>query len=132
MRARGWVPPSSVLAAAVVASPVGLLFDPFTWPMRVATALALAAVAGAAVRRGWHRREPPYGSVPVSTPRSPLFVWAVLILATTGFQLAVYFSSPRAVYPTLSSLAAILFGWRLVRSAAFALWIWLGWYLVER
>lgn len=61
-----------------------------------------------------------------------MLVWGLLIVIAVAFQLALYFSSPRDTYPTLSSLASVAFGWTGVRSAAFAAWLWLGWYLVER
>jgi hypothetical protein len=111
---------------------VAASFEPYTWPMRVATGAVCAAAAVDAVRHGWLRRwrQPPM-------PRRPrdvalLAVWLLLIGVVVGTQLAMYVSAPRDLYPTFSSVASDAFGLWPVRVAAFAVWTWAGWYLVRR
>ena len=99
--------------------------------MRVAAAVPYAVVLVAAVRRGWHRRLVP-AEPPVEGRRWALGVWALLIAATVAFQLGMYVSHPRELYPTFSSMAGTAFGWQPVRAVAFAAWLGLGWYVVER
>lgn len=114
---------------------VATLFPPYEWPIRVATALPCIALFGLAVRRGWHRPQAQVmgGSESQGPPwRIGLAVWVVLIGAAVAFQLFNFFAWPRTVYPTLSSLASQIFHLHPVRAAAFGLWLWLGWYLLDR
>jgi hypothetical protein len=134
-----WCPPAALAAAMVAYAGVATLYEPFSWPMRVAVALPALAAAALAVRRGWLRGVLRLGWARSILPRSPgtavwigLGVWVLLLAALTVFQLAVFTSNPREVYPTLSSLANATFGDWWVRIAAFATWLWVGWYVVER
>jgi multidrug transporter EmrE-like cation transporter len=136
---RMWSPPAAVAAAMVAYAAVATLYEPFSWPMRVAVALPAAAVVALAVRRGWLGGVLRVGWARSAVPRSPgmavwvgLGVWVLLLAALTVFQLAVFTSNPREVYPTLSSLANATFDDWWVRIAAFATWLWVGWYVVER
>lgn len=129
---RPWWPRRSIVIAAVVYSLVAALFAPYTVPMRIATALPCAVLAVVAVMRGWQRWRLSNGVLFAPDRIGVLLVWAALIVVAVTFQLGVYFSAPRRVYPTLSSLAGIAFDWPGVRAVAFAAWLWLGWYLVER
>lgn len=134
-----WCPPAALATAMVAYAGVATRVEPFSWPMRVAVALPSVAAAALAVRRGWLRGALSTEWARSILPRSPgtavwigLGVWVLLLAALTVFQLAVFTSNPREVYPTLSSLANATFDDWWVRIAAFATWLWVGWYVVER
>jgi hypothetical protein len=127
------VPSGSVAISFVVYAAVATSFAPWTWPMRVATAIPIAAVLALALGRGRHRRQPaPVRPVDRRTQAVAFTGWLVLIAIAVSFQLALYRSQPRDTYPTLSSLAAEVFTVQPLRAAAFALWLWLAWYFLER
>jgi hypothetical protein len=128
--------PAVAVVAVVAYSAVASLLDPFTRPIQVATVLPCIGLLVLAVARGWHRRGRSAGT-PVRRRELPLWgpalvVWLVLVLLAVAVQLFNYFEWPRELYPTLSSLASRVFGVRVVRAAGFALWLWFGWYLVDR
>lgn len=120
------------LVVAMAYSLVATRFEPYTTPMRVATAVPCILLVALAVVRRWHHRRLPAGSGDEPGSRWLLAVWVVLMGAAVAFQLVLYLSSPRSAYPTLSSLAGIAFGWPGARPLAFAAWLLLGWYLVDR
>lgn len=136
---RVWCPPTAAVVAIVAYAGLATRVEPFSWPMRVAVALPSIAVAALAVRRGWLRGALSIEWARSILPRSPgiavwvgLGVWVLLLAVLTVFQLALFTSNPREVYPTLSSLANATFDDWWVRIAAFATWLWVGWYVVER
>ncbi|MGH2690253.1 MAG: hypothetical protein ACRDKW_15820 [Actinomycetota bacterium] len=110
--------------------------EPFTWHVRVSTAVPGIVVAALAIRRGWFRLdfddERPVVPRHDGTLLGGVAVWAVLAGAAASFQLAVFFSHPRSVYPTLSSLMNIVFAAHGVRAAGFAAWIGLAFYFLRR
>ena len=108
---------------------VATRFAPFTWPMRVATALAVVAIVFLAIRRGWYHRAAPDDLAP---NRRGLRLGLVLLAVVGLFQLELYLSSPRSSYPTLSSLASTSFSLWPVRATAYFGWLAAGWYLVDR
>ena len=55
-----------------------------------------------------------------------------LALAALGWELTCYLRSPRAAYPTFSSLLDSLTVHPAGKAVAFALWLALGWVLVGR
>ncbi|MEW2382641.1 hypothetical protein AB0873_11230 [Micromonospora sp. NPDC047707] len=109
------------------------LFTPFTRPAQVATAIPCLAIVGLAVRRSWHRRRM-HADAPGDGPtwQAGLAMWLFLLTAAVLFLLLNYFAWPRTVYPTLSWLAGQVFAIPGMRAAAFGLWLWFGWYLVDR
>jgi hypothetical protein len=100
--------------------------------MRLAVLIVAVAVAVDAVRHGWLQAcDAP--RVPTGESRIAAYaVWLVLIAVVVFVQVAMFTSAPRATYPTLSSLADVVFAAWPVRAAAFGFWSWVGWYLVRR
>lgn len=124
---------------------IGLLYAvlasttrPFTWAAYVVTAVPIVVAAFAtawtnrkvaariaAVRAGvvnqhparWDRR---------------WMAWVVLMAVATSWELFCLASLPRAQHPTLSSLIDLLDSTWVGKSAAFVLWLALGWFLVAR
>lgn len=132
---RGRLPVVAVAAIVAYGAVVSLL-DPFTRPIQVATGLPCVGLVVLAVTRGWHRRGRRAGT-PVRRRGHPLWapalvVWLVLVGLAVAVQLLNYVEGPRELYPTLSSLASRVFGIRPARAAGFALWLWFGWYLLDR
>lgn len=121
------------LAGAVVAS----FTRPFTLGADVVTAVALA---GAVMATAWsiHRGGRPAPVAPASTggggPRWSRWwpVWSVPILGLTAWELYCVAELPRAQHPTLSTLIDSLDSSRVGKTAAFASWLALGWFLVTR
>ena len=113
-------------------------FKPNTRAMLITIAIPGAVVLAVAVARGWLRparlAAEPAGASRRSSRADALglAIWLVLIAVAVGFQLAMFVSNPRSVYPTLSSLVAGVFDTRAFRAGAFALWLWLAWYLLNR
>jgi len=58
--------------------------------------------------------------------------WAGAIAAAVGWELLCFFSSPRQDHPTLSSMLDVVDAHRPWLGLVFALWLLLGWRLVER
>ncbi|MGH9016394.1 MAG: hypothetical protein ACRDY1_01480 [Acidimicrobiales bacterium] len=108
----------------------------FTTGADVATALPVAAGALALVVRMAGRRGAT-ASVPAGpeehrpTARDQM-VWATLAGAAAAWEIASYVGMPRTAHPTLSSLIDILDSTRPGKAAAFAAWLALGWWLIER
>ncbi len=57
---------------------------------------------------------------------------AVAIAAGVGWELFCYFSSPRQDHPTVSSMLDVVDAHRPWLGLVFAVWLLLGWRLVER
>lgn len=108
--------------------------EPFTRPIEVAIAVAIVAMVGLAIHAGWLRRGPA-GEPPAPTGRAwwvAIAIWLVLIGAISLFQLAIFQSNPRDVYPTLSSMASQAFAAWPVRAGAIAAWLALGGLLIGK
>jgi len=125
MRTRG-----PVLAFVAASYAVGAsTLDPYTWPMRAATALPIIGVV--AIRAANDARARGAPARPVRRHAWGYAGWGVLFVAAGSMQLAMYLSTPRVDHPTLSSFAGASFGQPLVRAAGFAAWLWLGWLLAQ-
>jgi hypothetical protein len=117
----------------MVYSAVAMLVPPFTAQQYVVTGIPCAVIVAAAVRRGWLRPGPVHPSpARVPGPAPVLALWVALLGLALAVQLFHFFDAPRDVYPTLSSLASLVFDIYPVRVVAFAAWLGLGWYLLER
>ncbi len=120
------------MAIGLAYAAVAALFPPDTLLQLGATGIPCAAAVVIAVRRGWLRPGWVAPSAAVPGPPLVLLLWAVLIAAAIAVQLFNFLDWPRDVHPTLSSLVARVFPVYPVRVVAFASWLWLGWYLVDR
>jgi hypothetical protein len=130
---RGAALPVPALAGMAVYGAAATSFAPFTTPQAAATGVAMAVVVALALARGWHRPGPPDDGPRLGRRAWPgLVVWAGLLGVATAVQLYHFEHWPRDVYPTLSSLAGQVFDAHPVRAAAYTLWLWLGWYVLDR
>ena len=121
-----------LVAAGILAySAVAALFEPMTWPTRIATALPILALLAGAVHRGWSRPRMPVARRRRLRPGAAA-VWVILIGAVIAVQLLNFVAEPREIYPTLSSLAQEVLDLYPLRAAMFVGWIGAGWYLVGR
>lgn len=123
-------------------------FRPFTWPMRIATAipgvllLLLAArdqrrrsalrtwVASWRLLNGGHDQPLPLRRRIIW--RGGTVVWTLLILAISAWELLARLHTPRSLYPTLSSLSDSVTRVHAVRFLAFVLWLLFGRDLLRR
>jgi hypothetical protein len=135
----GWLRSSPLRGRAAWAGVVVLALlvtprEPFSWNARIATGLVGVAIVAVALARNQHRRRPEDVPRPQlgGSRTASLVVWLVVLGGLVAYQLAIFFSEPRDLYPTLSSLINPVIEPYLVRAAAFFTWIWAGWYLVAR
>jgi hypothetical protein len=147
-----WRSPAMV-AAAVSVLPYSWFvttFRPFTWPMRISTAvpgvvlLALAArdqrhrASLRAWAASWHlvrERRKPSEHLPLWRRvvwRGGTVYWTVLIVAISTWELQARLHLPRSAYPTLSSLSNSVTKVHAVRFLAFVLWLLFGRDLLRR
>ena len=105
---------------------VAALFLPFTWPALLATVLPLVVAGGYALRRPAR----PLAPAPSWRRIAP---WAVVLAAGIGWELMALFRSPRADYPTISSIVSPLAaGQWWFRFLGYLLWLAAGTALVRR
>ena len=132
---RRWIGALAVggLAYAVMAS----FTRPFTWAANSVTAIPLVVAAlittwSNANADGVDSSRIEVGASPGHRPRRGRgwLVWMGPIVAVTGWELYCFFSLPRTVHPTLSSLLDVLDATRAGKTLAFAAWPALGWCLV--
>lgn len=121
-----------IVAAAGLYSAVAVAVAPWTWYSRIFTALAGLAALGYALRLGHHRAGAKDTFQADGMGTAGYMIWTLLITVTAGWVLAIFFSQPRAVYPTLSHLMNIIFADYPTRVAGFFAWLALGWYLLRR
>ncbi len=122
-----------VIAGAVVYAAVATASGPWTVWARITTAIPGLVAIWYAVRRGWHRRDADVPEVRVDrVVVAGLVVWGLLFTLLAVWMLAVFFSHPRAVYPTPSYMMDIAFHNYPLRVAAFAAWLGAGWYVLRR
>lgn len=125
------------VAVILIYSVLASFTRPFTWPADVVTAVAMVVVGvAAAVRTRKAKRTDAVASVRLDTDRvvasgRRLLIPATVIVAVAGWELFCYLSAPRAAHPTLSTLLDLLDATRSGKAVAFALWLALGWYLVD-
>ena len=134
------------LSAITVAAVVGYAWwvtslQRFTWPMRMAVGLpAFLVLAAAYVSRGprtdaltWWRGVRHMLSEPHHRAEKRGFlVWISVIALLLGFEFFTYAMSPRADWPTMSSLLHTVEGSHPVRVVLFLLWVFLGLDLLRR
>ena len=131
----GGRPPALVLAGlalgVVYAALVGS-FIRYSW-QATAGVIALGAAVVAAGWRGPLRRRPDPGPLPL--PGAAL--WGVLLVAAGLWELSSLFQQPDLsttsyAHPTISALTDPLLASHAGRSVALAVWLAIGWFLVER
>lgn len=132
--ARGrWRHHVPILLAVTAYGAVAAVAEPMTWQVWVAVAVPVVVVVVVALGRGWHRPRRQWARIDIARAGwAPLVVWTLLLVGVAVFQLGHFFAEPRSVYPTLSSLFEEPLSLYPVRAAAFAVWAWLGWFLVAR
>ena len=149
---RRWRSPSRVAALVSVLAYSWWVttFRPFTWPIRIATAIPgvfvlLLAAGDRRPRPGvrawvasWHllvqdeagqEQGPPWRRV---VWRGGTVAWTLLIVSISIWELLAKFHTPRSIYPTLSSLSDSLTRVHAVRFLAFVLWLLFGRDLLRR
>jgi hypothetical protein len=130
------LPDLRLIVVFAIYAAIATSFKPFTPAMLITIAIPGAVALTVAVARGWLRparlATEPAGPPHRSTRADAfgLLTWLVLLATAVGFQLAMFVSNPRSVYPTLSSLVAGVLDTRALRAGGFVLWLWLGWYLL--
>ena len=146
-----WRSPSrvAVIVSALAYSWWVTLFRPFTWPMRIATAIPGVVLLVLAARDGRRRtalrawvaswRLVQGGGEAPSPPlwrrviwRGGTVVWTLLIVAISVWELLARLHAPRSLYPTLSSLSDSVTRVHAVRFLAFVLWLLFGRDLLRR
>src|SRR5580693_9904995 len=80
-------------------------FRPFTQPENAAVALPALVVLAVSWRRSDFGKS---GADPVRPPAAGTWIWVVLIVALTAWELLAYALSPRHSHPTLSSISDTL------------------------
>ena len=123
-------------------------FRPFTWPMRITTAIPGVLVLALAARdrrpraalRAWvvtwrlvleeRDRQLPLRRRIVW--RGGTVVWSLLIATISAWELLARLNAPRSSYPTLSSLSNSVTRVHAVRFLAFVLWLLFGRDLLRR
>jgi hypothetical protein len=122
---------AGVAIAALYAAVAGS-FARYSWPATV----AVAGLAAAMVVVGWHGPLRP-GPAPAKLPRRGAGLWAGLLVAAGLWELAAYLQQPSLTaishaHPTISALTDPLLVSHPGRSAALAIWLAIGWFLVRR
>lgn len=123
-----------VLVAVVVCCGAAAVLRPFTVPVEVAVAVAIAGTAGlAAAGRPGPRPPAMEEAAPARPPTwANAWPWLALFGALAGWELAAFFSSPRHDHPTISSMLAEVINSYPGRAALIAAWLSLGWVLFLR
>lgn len=113
-------------AGAVVYAAVAALLTPLTWPAMLATLPPLVVAGWLALRPAARPAGPTIGLRRVAP-------WAVVVVAGTGWELVALLRSPRADYPTISSIVSPLAGthWWF-RFVGYLCWFATGVWLVRR
>jgi hypothetical protein len=123
----------ALIAFAIVYAALATASSPWTDYIRVFTAIPALWAIWYAVRRGWHRRVAETPPIRVNVIGvAGLMVWTVLFTVLAVWILAVFFSHPRAEYPTVSYLLNIAFRNYPIRVGGFTAWLAAGWYLLRR
>jgi hypothetical protein len=115
------------LYAAVVGS-----FTRYSWPATV----GVIGLAAAVVAIGWLGPLRPRRDT-AKLPRLGAALWAGLLVAAGLWELAALFLQPGLAttsyaHPTISALTDPLLASHAGRSVALAIWVAVGWFLVER
>ena len=112
---------AALLAASIVYAWWATSLRPFT----ARSLWATIAGAAAAVAAGVWWFPPPRVARHRACPRGTA-VWAVLLVALCGWELASFLQHPRAAHPTLSSLANDVLAHHSTRTLAMVLWLAIG------
>lgn len=121
---------AAAVAAGVALSVLAACTRPFTVPADVLAAIPLALGAAATAHRLRTGRTGPARVAGAGLGR--LVPVAVLLVAVVAFELDNYARAPRSAHPTLSSLLDALDAHPVGKAIVFALFLLLGWYLVDR
>ncbi|HEX3980348.1 MAG TPA: hypothetical protein VHW93_03950 [Acidimicrobiales bacterium] len=119
------------MAGGLLYAALASLTRPFTVPADVVTAIPLVVVLALALVTHLRRT--------TSVPRAPsairsrgTSVWLAVLGVTAAWELYCYVNQPRQVHPTLSVLIDLLDRTHVGKTAAFAAWLALGWFLARR
>ena len=114
------------IALAVGYAAVAALLTPLTWPAMLATLPPLAVAVLVAARRPDRPPAPPMS-------RRRLAPWVLVVVSGAAWELVALIRSPRADYPTISSIISALAGtaWWF-RFLCYLLWFAAGVWLVRR
>ncbi|MFL6241593.1 MAG: hypothetical protein ACJ73V_01030 [Acidimicrobiia bacterium] len=116
-----------VVAAALAYSWIASGLRPFTHPEAIAVGIPIIAAGIATLRLA---RRAPAEAVPESRRR--IWVWRGLLAAFLVWELITYRSSPRADYPTFSSITDSIMSTHPGRFAMFAVWLAVGYGIFRR
>jgi hypothetical protein len=130
---RRWV--GFAVVAALTYGFIASFTRPFTWPADVVISIPLALAAVTVGLRTWQSQPP--SQTGVDHPLPPLWdrgwlPWALTIGAVVAWELFTFVSAPRSAHPTLSILINLLDSSHLGKTMAVAVWLALGWNLVDR
>jgi len=128
------------VAGAVVLATLASFTRPFTVPADAVVLLGAAWIIALGYldrRMGAGGAETTGGGAGTGRPPAGAWglrwgLWAVAIGAAVGWELFCFFSSPRQDHPTASSMLDVVDAHRPWLGLVFALWLVLGWRLVER
>lgn len=111
-------------AAGIGYAAVAASLTPLTWPAMLATLPPLVAAGWVALRRS----DRPAAPAPAARRVAP---WAVVVSAGVIWELVALFRSPRADFPTVSSIVSPLAGTQWwFRFVGYLLWFAAGAWLV--
>jgi len=136
MMFKRWVIAAAIVCALGVCVAVSFT-RPFTGGADLVTAIALVAMVVlqllvARSTRPRISRGIPHDSSVRSATLASFSPWIVVSLLVVAFELFNYFSSPRTMHPTLSSLSDELSGSHLGKAALCFAWLALGAVLLKR
>lgn len=115
---------TSVVAIGYAA--VAAIFTPLTWPAMLATLPPLVVAGWAAVRV-------PDRPAVASVGRGRVAPWVAVVVAGTIWELVALVRSPRADYPTISSIVSPVAGTQWwFRFVGYLLWFAVGAWLLHR
>lgn len=120
------LPPVLPTAAAVGYAALAAFLAPLTWPAMLATLPPLAVGGWAALRHPRPAARRPIG-------RRRVLPWLLVVVAGTAWEVVALVRSPRADYPTISSIISPLAGTQWwFRFAGYLLWFAAGVWLVRQ
>jgi hypothetical protein len=135
-----WISSRRLGAGVLLAGGAYAVLASFTTPFTLGADLVTALPIGFAavvfgLRMRWPRRSP---GIPAGSPAQPAtstgrwsLVWLGAAGLVLGWELFVYSQTPRHLHPTLSTLIDTVDDGHAGKSLMFALWLVLGWYLLQ-
>ena len=119
------------MVGAVAYAAVAALFTPLTWPAMLATVPPLVVAGWLALRPPARPARP--GPAGPAIGRRRVAPWAVVIVAGATWEIVALVRSPRADYPTISSIVSPFAGTQWwFRFVGYLLWFAAGVWLVRR